>query len=239
MTLPLPEYPHRSKRSNRLPEVGRGVRPTKGRRDVAVGDLLAAGPLTASPTIPVVIAVAESRETRLCPQSGAAGSVPESLTLRTNSRRTPSNSQEVVPALSRVAPWWTPSIHLLPVGGPPRHGCEISGIRLDAVQVRAPFHLEDAFSALNVAGPALSSSCQPESLLPARGLTAGDQRRLVAVASFREFAEARGLLSYGRDLGPLPARGLLIDRILKGARPSDLPVEQPARFEPGRSPARG
>ncbi len=46
--------------------------------------------------------------------------------------------------------------------------------------------------------------------------------------TLREFVEAGGLLSYGAELpGPVPARRRYVDRILKGAKPADLPVEQP------------
>ena len=49
---------------------------------------------------------------------------------------------------------------------------------------------------------------------------------------FREFAELGGLLSYGANLSDAYRRAaVFVDRILKGAQPSDLPVEQPTRFE--------
>jgi len=58
------------------------------------------------------------------------------------------------------------------------------------------------------------------------------QRRLASIASFREFAEARGLLAYGPAVRDVFRRAAsFVDRILKGARPADLPVEQPTRFE--------
>jgi putative ABC transport system substrate-binding protein len=56
--------------------------------------------------------------------------------------------------------------------------------------------------------------------------------RLPAMYGFREFAELGGLLSYGANLSDAYRRGaVFVDKILKGALPSDLPVEQPTRFE--------
>jgi ABC-type uncharacterized transport system substrate-binding protein len=58
------------------------------------------------------------------------------------------------------------------------------------------------------------------------------KNRLPAMFFFREFAEAGGLMSYGPNFRELWRRAATyVDRILKGAKPSDLPVEQPTRFE--------
>ena len=56
--------------------------------------------------------------------------------------------------------------------------------------------------------------------------------RLPAIHPTRQFVEAGGLLAYGPNIFALGERAAwYVDRILKGARPRDLPVEQPTKFE--------
>jgi putative ABC transport system substrate-binding protein len=58
------------------------------------------------------------------------------------------------------------------------------------------------------------------------------RNRLPAVAGFKEFAEAGLLLTYAANVRDLFRRSaIFVDKILKGAKPTDLPVEQPTKFE--------
>ncbi len=71
-------------------------------------------------------------------------------------------------------------------------------------------------------------------LLPHRTriLDLAAKHRRPAASQYREFVEAGGLLSYGPNLPEHFRRAAIyVDRILKGAKPGDLPVEQPTKFE--------
>ena len=66
----------------------------------------------------------------------------------------------------------------------------------------------------------------------ARLVDAAARRRLPAVYALKGYVEVGGLISYGADLPALYRHAAIyVDRILKGAKPGDLPVEQPTKFE--------
>jgi putative ABC transport system substrate-binding protein len=108
------------------------------------------------------------------------------------------------------------------------------GVRLQVVEARGPEDFERAFSdmtragadALHVLGtPVLDSERRRLVDLAARN-------RMPTVYSFRTYVEAGGLMSYGPDLADLSRRAATyVDKILRGAKPGDLPIEQPTKFE--------
>src|SRR5882762_6539443 len=108
------------------------------------------------------------------------------------------------------------------------------GITLQVVTSASRSEFEDAFAVI-AAGQvdALFVSNSAVSFLHRRLILEFVLKRGIAgVYSFREFAEDGGLLTYGVDLRDMVRRSTIyLDRILKGARPGDLPVEQPTKFE--------
>jgi putative ABC transport system substrate-binding protein len=108
------------------------------------------------------------------------------------------------------------------------------GVQLRRVDVRDAEALEGAFTAMTSA-PAEAFLVLPDSLLLSqrgRIVEFAAQYRLPVTAEVRAFAEAGGLLTYGTSLLAQWRRAAYyVDRILKGTKPADLPVEQPMKFE--------
>ena len=108
------------------------------------------------------------------------------------------------------------------------------GLKLQSVEVRRPEDYDAAFAALTrqQAG-ALVVLPDPLNLIHrARIVELASRHRLPTMFATRDYAEAGGLMSYGPNVADLYRRAAMyVDRILKGARPADLPVEQPTKFD--------
>jgi len=107
-------------------------------------------------------------------------------------------------------------------------------LKLQVVEVRAPEDFDRAFAEMT-RGRAQAVSVVPTPIFtraPQPLVDLAAKHRLPAVYAFRPFVEAGGLMSYGPDVGKLYQRAAsYVDKILKGAKPGDLPVEQPTQFE--------
>lgn len=107
-------------------------------------------------------------------------------------------------------------------------------ITLSWIDVRGPADIDRALAAALRERPgALVVSLQAMAITHARAIAHFARRhRLATIARVREFAEAGGLMAYATDIIDLYRRAAVhIDKILRGARPGDLPVEQPTKFE--------
>ena len=107
------------------------------------------------------------------------------------------------------------------------------GMQLVRLKTRDPNELEGTFATLKKGRPALVvlSSFSPL-LRRQRILELAAKNRLPAMYHWREYVYAGGLAFYGASLTETYRRAAIyVDKILKGAKPSDLPVEQPTKFE--------
>jgi putative ABC transport system substrate-binding protein len=142
--------------------------------------------------------------------------------------------KELVPALERVAVVRNPSI---PTGARMWEETESAaralGLKAIPVDIAAPAAVEPAFAKMvaeKVQATVFLSDAVTASRAPEIVRLAAD-RRLPVMYPLAHFMEAGGLVLYGPDSIDLWRRAAYyVDRILKGARPADLPVEQPTRF---------
>jgi putative ABC transport system substrate-binding protein len=145
--------------------------------------------------------------------------------------------KEAVPKLSRVAVLYDPALpqglhevkELLPAVA---HALQLT---IQPWEIRAVDDFEKVFAALNKQRPdGLYALTAGPVMRPNGKQIAGFalKSRLPSVYISREDVEAGGLMSYGRDLADSYRRvAYYVDKILKGAKPADLPVEQPTKFE--------
>jgi putative tryptophan/tyrosine transport system substrate-binding protein len=143
--------------------------------------------------------------------------------------------KEAVPKISRVAVLWNPHD---PSSAQQWKESQLAarelGLQLHSMEVSSADQFESAFkkanqvrsSALFVVSSALAFSNQN------RIVDLAIKNRLPAIYTRGGFAESRGLISYGPDQAERFRRvAAMVDKILKGIKPADIPVEQPTKFE--------
>src|SRR5262245_32823808 len=143
--------------------------------------------------------------------------------------------KEAVPRLSRVAVLWNAAdpgmvLRFREIEAAAR----VLGVTLQPLEVRGPNDFEPAFTAMTRERPdALFVVAEVLTLTHrCRVLDFAAQHRLPAMYEFGVFAHDGGVMAYGPKLTETFQRGAYhIDRILKGTKPANLPVEQPMRFE--------
>jgi len=143
--------------------------------------------------------------------------------------------KEAVPNLARVAVLWNPAN---PTHPPRLRQAETAvqgfGVKLEPLAARTPSEIDKAVAAMT------ETRVQGVLVLSDPMFTA-EARRLARLASksglptmygFREDVSAGGLMAYGPSLPEMYRHAAIyVDKILKGAKPADLPVEQPTKFD--------
>ena len=141
--------------------------------------------------------------------------------------------KEIVPTLKRVAMFSHPS-H--PTNAMQVQGAEAAartlGVQIEVVPVRGPEDFASALKARRGIDGVLHAETPLFVTHRARLVDAVAGSRLPAIYPARVYVDAGGLMSYGSNLPDLWKRAAVyVDKILKGAKPGDLPVEQPTTFE--------
>ena len=143
--------------------------------------------------------------------------------------------KQALPGLVRAAVLWNPSnasVHLKVKET--TAAARLLGLQLQSLEAQVPGDLEVQFQA--------AARARAEAIVTADDQFLSSQRvkvmslamhhKLPVASEFREFAEAGALCSYGPSLNDLARRtATYVDRILKGAKPANLPVEEPSKFE--------
>ena len=143
--------------------------------------------------------------------------------------------KEAVPGLSRVAVLWNPAT---PSHGPILKAVEETGralgLRLQTLPVESAMDLDTAFAAMvrERAGAVLVQQAPVFATGRQRLVELALKHRLPTMFGTSNYVDGGGLMSYGPDLTDLYRRAAVyVDKILKGAKPADLPVEQAMKFE--------
>jgi putative ABC transport system substrate-binding protein len=143
--------------------------------------------------------------------------------------------REVVPKVSRVAVLWNPTNpgNTLQLRGA-EAAAQVLGVRLQPLQARGPGEIDRAFAAMTKERAGALLVLLDSMLLAQRDRIAdlAARNRLPAVYGLRLHVEAGGLMSYAANQLAVAHRiAGYVDRVLKGTKPADLPVEQPTKFD--------
>jgi putative ABC transport system substrate-binding protein len=142
--------------------------------------------------------------------------------------------KESVPGASLVAILANPNLRAsTSMVAEARRVARALGVEIQVIEVRQPEELAKAFQTMTAAN-AHAVDVLPDAMFVAqrrRIVELAASSRIPAMYHLRQFVEAGGLISYGADYVEAFQQGaVLVDKILKGAKPADLPVEQPWRF---------
>jgi putative ABC transport system substrate-binding protein len=137
-------------------------------------------------------------------------------------------------ALSRVVALLNPANPFTTIAWQAIQPAAALGVQLQAVEVRGPQDLDPAFATIKEARPDGLIIIPDRFLLTYRASIVRfmAEHRLPGMFPFRQFVEEGGLLAYGPDYTDMYRRAATyVAKILKGAKPADLPMEQPTKFE--------
>jgi putative tryptophan/tyrosine transport system substrate-binding protein len=231
------EYRYAEGREDRLPELAAELVQVKVDVIVVTADISAQAAQRETKTLPIVVTTGDPVTWGLADSLAKPGGNVTGLSvlLADLSGKRVEILKETFPKLTRVAALWNPTGRVAsPVFKETNAAAQALSLQLHSFEVQT---LQDIEKAL-VEIPKLRSSALLVLLTP---LVTLHSKRIVELAlkqhlpgmyPTRQFAEEGGLMAYGPLIGDLYRRAATyVDKILKGAKPADLPVEQPMKFE--------
>jgi len=231
------EYRSVDGRSERYPELAADLVRLKVDLIVTRGTPAVLAAKSASATIPVVMAaIAEPPTSVIASLARPGGNVTglSSFTSELEPKRI-ELIKEIVPGIARVAVMYNMSNPVfLPRWQQMERVARSVGFQPQLLDVRKPQDLERAFdAAMTQRADALVVSNDSLTVANRKLITElAAKHRLPAIYASREFVDAGGLIAYAVKLSDQYRRAAVyVDKILKGAKPADLPVEQPTKFE--------
>ena len=223
-------------RSERLPALATDLVRLKVDVIVTSGSPAAQAARQATATIPIVMASGNPLELGLVASLARPGgnlTGTQTLSLELSAKRL-EMAREVVPGASRLAILGDAGNAVsVSVVRETQVAAEALGVRLHAVSVRGPKELDGAFSTVAQGRPAILM-VTPSPMFFGERRRLGElavKHRLPTVYASAEYAEAGGLIAYGADLADgFRKAAVYLDKILKGARPGDLPIDQATKI---------
>ena len=234
-------YPFAEGKYDRLPTLAAELVRLEPRVIVAVPTVAARAARDATTTIPIVMMfVSDPIAEGLIASLARPGGNVTGLTLTPTREIFAKQLQllkEAIPRARRIAFLWNPANPI--TTGPPavrivEEAARSLGVELQVVGAREPEELEPAFRAMTQARADALLVLIDSMFFTHRARLAdlSGRHRLPTMYGFREHATAGGLMAYGVNIGNAYRQAATyVDKILKGAKPADLPVEQPTKFE--------
>lgn len=230
------EYRFAEAKPERLPDLAVELAQLKPNVIFAFGGDVAPFAKKATTSIPIVAWTSNDPvETGLVASLGRPGGNVTGITLVYDelAGKTLGFLKEAVPAISRIAVLWNPD-HADPEFREMKRAAVALGVQLQSLEVRRPDDFDKAFKA------ALAERAEGLVVVSSRLISRQRQQiaefaaknRIIVAGGWGEWTKDGALLTYGPNTAELMQRiAIQIGKIIKGARPSDLPMERPTHFE--------
>jgi len=230
------EYRFAEGKPERLPELAAELVQLKPAVIFALGGDVAPFAKKATTSIPIVIWTSNDPvESGLVASMSRPGGNVTGITLIYDelAGKTLGFLKEAVPAISRVAVLWNPD-HADPEFRETKRAAVALGVQLQSLEVRRPDDFGEAFNA------ALGARAEGLVIISSRLMSRQRQQigefaaknRIIVAGGWGEWTKDGALLTYGPNTTELMQRvAIYVAKIIKGARPSDLPMERPTHFE--------